>query len=80
MTSFKIFVALAALSVTAATPAFSRTLQEARYHHAWSGADRAEASWCLHSYGQGEVDCSFASQSQCAATASGGLGECEMGQ
>jgi hypothetical protein len=83
MTSFKMFAALAVLSVTAATPAFSRTLQEARYDHAWSGADRAGVSgtsWCLHNYAQDEVDCSFASQDQCAATASGGLGECEMGR
>ncbi len=83
MTSFKMFAALAVLSVTVATPAFSRTLQEARYNHAWSRADGAGVSgtsWCLHNYAQEEVDCSYTSQSQCAATASGGLGECEMGQ
>ena len=83
MTSFKIFAALAVLSVSVATPAFSRTLQEARHDRVWSEADRAgvvDTSWCLHNYAQDEVDCSFASQGQCAATASGGLGECEMGR
>jgi hypothetical protein len=81
MTSFKIFAALAVLSVTAAAPAFSRTLQDVRHDYAWSGANRAGmtgVSWCLHNYSQDEVDCSYASQSQCAASASGGLGECEM--
>ena len=83
MTSFKIFAALAVLSVTVATPAFSRTFQETRHDRVWPGFDRAgvtDTSWCLHNYGEGELDCSFASQSQCAATASGGLGECELGR
>lgn len=31
-------------------------------------------SWCLQY--EGATDCSFSSRSQCAATASGGLGEC----
>jgi hypothetical protein len=83
MTSFKIFAALAVLSVTAATPVFARTFQRVHHDYARSGADRAGVtgiSWCLHNYPQDEVDCSFASQSQCDATASGGLGECEMGR
>jgi hypothetical protein len=81
MTSFKIFAALAVLSATAATPAFSRTLQGVRHNYAWSGTHRAGgtgSSWCLHNYSSDEIDCSYADQSQCAATASGGLGECEM--
>ena len=37
-------------------------------------------SWCLHDYANDYVDCSFSNRSQCAATASGGLGECLMNQ
>jgi hypothetical protein len=33
-------------------------------------------SWCLHDYVNDNVDCSYSNRSQCAATASGGLGEC----
>ena len=40
-----------------------------------AGADR---SCCLHDYASDIVDCSYSSRSQCAATASGGLGECSM--
>jgi hypothetical protein len=36
----------------------------------------AGGSWCLHEYANDDIDCSFSSRSQCAATASGGLGEC----
>jgi hypothetical protein len=35
-------------------------------------------SWCLHDYVNDIVDCSYSNRSQCAATASGGLGECSM--
>jgi hypothetical protein len=35
-------------------------------------------SWCLHDYADDNVDCSYSNRSQCAATASGGLGECSM--
>ena len=40
-----------------------------------AGAGR---SWCLHDYASDIVDCSYSNRSQCAATASGGLGECSM--
>jgi hypothetical protein len=33
-------------------------------------------SWCLHDYENDSVNCSFVTRNQCAATASGGLGEC----
>ena len=81
MTSFKILAALALLSTTAATPALSRTSQGLRQDYVRSGTDRAEPAgrtWCLHSFSQDEIDCSYIDQSQCAATASGGLGECEI--
>jgi hypothetical protein len=83
MTSFKILAALAVLSATTATPAFARTFQGVGHDYVWSATDRAAAAgptWCLHNYSQDEVDCSYASHSQCAASASGGLGECEMGR
>ena len=35
-------------------------------------------SWCLHDYVNDNIDCSYSNRSQCAATASGGLGECSM--
>jgi hypothetical protein len=38
----------------------------------------AGRSWCLHDYVNDIVDCSYSNRSQCAATASGGLGECSM--
>jgi hypothetical protein len=81
MTSLKIFAALAVLSATALTPAFSRTLQGVRQNYASSRTDRAGVtnnSWCLHDYTSDELDCSYAGHTQCAATALGGLGECEM--
>ena len=33
-------------------------------------------SWCLQNDGEGTNDCGFNSRAQCAASASGGLGEC----
>ena len=34
------------------------------------------SAWCLHDYDDDSINCSFSSRNQCAATASGGLGEC----
>jgi hypothetical protein len=82
MASFKTLAALALLSVTTSTPpTFSTTLQrQPGYNHVSSGAKRAQVgsnSWCLHNYSADEFDCSYADRSQCAATAAGGLGQCE---
>jgi hypothetical protein len=80
MTSFRIFAALAVLLATAAKPTFSRT-SPGVHERVWSTTYRAGVtvnSWCLHNYSSDEIDCSYATQNQCAATASGGLGECEM--
>jgi hypothetical protein len=44
-------------------------------HQIGTGGGR---SWCLHDYANDNVDCSYSNQSQCAATAAGGLGECSM--
>jgi hypothetical protein len=81
MTSFKILAALALLSATASTPVFSTTLQRQARHYVLSGAKRAGVashSWCLHNYSADETDCSYVDRSQCAETAAGGLGQCEL--
>jgi uncharacterized protein DUF3551 len=41
-----------------------------------AAADNGHAVYCLS--GDNENDCGFTSLAQCEATASGGLGECEM--
>ena len=38
--------------------------------------DLKPGSWCLHDYEYDSINCSFVTRNQCAATASGGLGEC----
>ena len=82
MTTFKILAALALLSATASAPVFSRTLQrQAPHNYVSSGARQAAIarhSWCLHDYSADEIDCSYVDRSQCAATAAGGLGQCEL--
>jgi hypothetical protein len=82
MTSFKILTGLALLSATASAPVFSRTLQRQALHHYVSSGVRQAAvvrhSWCLHDYSADEIDCSYVNRSQCAATAAGGLGQCEV--
>jgi hypothetical protein len=79
MTLLKLFAALALLSATASTPAFSETLRRQACHNHVSRDKRtgaANQSWCLHNYSADEIDCSYVDRSQCAATAAGGLGEC----
>ena len=82
MTLFRVLVAAALISVTTGTAVFARTPHEQpRYEQSLPSLDRAGGaggSWCLHNYANDEIDCSFASHSQCAATASGGLGDCSM--
>jgi len=43
-----------------------------------SAAESAHATYCLSSSIDGRMDCGFTSLAQCKATASGGLGECNM--
>jgi hypothetical protein len=74
MTSFKTLAALA--SAAASTPVFSRTLERQARHNVSSGV--ASHSWCLHNYSADEIDCSYVDRTQCAATAAGGLGQCEL--
>jgi hypothetical protein len=80
MNLFKLFTALALLSATANTPAFSEPLRrQACHNHVSSRGKRtgaANQSWCLHNYSADEIDCSYVDRSQCAATAAGGLGQC----
>ena len=82
MASFKTLAALALLLVTTSMPAFSTILQrQPDSNYVSSGAKRARIgsnSWCLHNYSADEFDCSYADRSQCAATAAGGLGQCEL--
>ncbi len=82
MSGPRVFVAAALLSLSADMSAFAKTSE--RYAHperASSGiiqVQMASHSWCLHSYVDDEVDCSYASRSQCVETAIGGLGECSL--
>ena len=77
MTSFKTVAALALLSAAASTPVFSRALEnQARHNYVSSGVP--SRSWCLHSFSADEIDCSCVDRSQCAETAAGGLGQCEL--
>jgi hypothetical protein len=78
MTTFKILAALALLSATASAPVFSRTLQRQAHHNYVSSGGVGGHSWCLHDYSANEIDCSYVDRSQCAATAAGGLGQCEL--
>jgi hypothetical protein len=81
MTLFKVLAAAAILSVTTGA-VFARAPYEQIRHEQMVPRvhlDRnAVGSWCLHDYADDDIDCSYSSRSQCAATASGGLGECSM--
>jgi hypothetical protein len=72
----------ALFSATASAPVFSATLhRQARHNYVSSRVNRAGVashSWCLHNYSADEIDCSYADRSQCAETAAGGLGQCEL--
>jgi hypothetical protein len=82
MTLFKVLAAAAVLSVTTGATAFARAPHEhIRHEQMLPGFNldkNAGGPWCLHDYADDDIDCSYASRSQCAATASGGLGECSM--
>ena len=82
MTLFKVLAAATVLLVTTGATAFARTPYEHTRHEQMLprlNLDRtAGGSWCLHDYANDNTDCSYYSRSQCAATASGGLGECSM--
>jgi hypothetical protein len=81
MTWCKIVATLVMLSATAATPASSKTLLRPLHDDLRLRTDRAAATgrtWCFHNFSQDELDCSYIDESQCAATASGALGECDI--
>jgi hypothetical protein len=82
MTLFKVLAAAAVVSVTMGATAFARTPYEHIRHEQMLprvNLDRnAGGPVCLHDYADDYTDCSYASHSQCAATAAGGLGECSM--
>jgi hypothetical protein len=69
MNQFKLFAALALLSATASTPAFSETLRrQACHNHVSSRGKRtgaANQSWCLHNCSADEINCSYVDRSQC---------------
>ena len=82
MTFFKVLAAAAILSMTTGATALARTpYEQIRHEQMVPRADldrNVEGSWCLHDCAADDTDCSYSSRSQCAATASGGLGECSM--
>jgi hypothetical protein len=80
MSLFRVLTAAALLSVTTGSVAFARPAYEKpRFELSKLSRDGgASRPWCLHNYVNDVVDCSYSSQSQCAGTASGGLGECSM--
>jgi hypothetical protein len=87
MTLFRILAAAAILSVTTGATAFARTPHEQIRQEQIRqeqivprlNLDRnAGGRVCLHDYDDDYTDCSYSSRSQCAGTASGGLGECSM--
>jgi hypothetical protein len=82
MILFRILVAAALLLAMTGTTVFAKTsYKQPRYEQMlprFRGSGSAGRPWCLHDYVNNEVDCSYSSRSQCAATASGGLGECSM--
>ena len=82
MTFFRMLVAAALLlATTGTTTVFAKTSHKQHRYEQMLPRFRGSGSarpWCLHDYVNNEVDCSYSSRSQCAATASGGLGECSM--
>jgi hypothetical protein len=72
MNLFMLFAALALLSATASTPAFSETLRrQACHNHVSSRGKRtgaANQSWCIHNYSADEIDCSFGRNSAMSKT------------
>lgn len=82
MTLFRVLVAAAILSVISGATAFARTPYEPIRHEQMLprvDLDRNDSGpVCLHDYADDYTDCSYASHSQCEATAAGGLGECSI--
>ena len=87
MSLLRILVAVAVLTATTGTVAFARSSHEqppvghAQFGHGQSEFYRAESTahpWCLHDYLSSNIDCSYASRSQCEGTGSGGIGQCSI--
>jgi hypothetical protein len=84
MTGYKSFVAAMFIVLMAGSPVLARADQRqprpehgiSRHFLSSGQSDVERGSWCLHNYPSESVDCSFANQSECTHTASGGLGEC----
>jgi Protein of unknown function (DUF3551) len=85
MTPYQIRIVATLVSVTLSAPIFERDVQRHPYQDrgllgrtllsvGQTKIDRP--SWCLRDYAADSVDCSFSDRAQCAATASGGLGDC----
>jgi hypothetical protein len=79
----RVLVVAALLSATPGPMQFATasgtSQKQPRHEQILPGFDRATGagrSWCLHDYVNDEIDCSYSSRSECAATASGGLGQC----
>jgi hypothetical protein len=71
-----LFIAMLIL-VTASAPVFAQEHRASKQSPpSIHRVDLKPGSWCLHDYENDSVNCSFATRNQCAATASGGLGEC----
>lgn len=81
MTLFRVLAAAAVLSVTGAM-ALAKTPYEHIRHEQMVARPNLDRNTggpvCLHDYADDYTDCSYASHSQCEATAAGGLGECSM--
>ena len=74
-------IAVAGLRSRAFIAPASPKVQQRPALHGYSTFSRARISnhsWCLHNYSDDYIDCSYSGRSQCAATASGGLGGCSV--
>lgn len=85
MTLVRVLVVAALSSATtgtmqsaAASGASQRQPRQAQILPRSDRATGAGHAWCLHDYADDEINCSYSSRNECAATASGGLGQCSV--
>jgi hypothetical protein len=77
MSERKDFFIAMLIFVTASAPVFAQENRVSKQSpHSIHRVDLKPGSWCLHAYQDDSINCSFVTRNQCAATASGGLGEC----
>jgi Protein of unknown function (DUF3551) len=81
----RVLVVAALLSATTGPIQFARasgaSQRQPRHEQILPRFDRAAGaghSWCLHDYADDAINCAYSSRSECAATASGGLGQCSV--